>query len=153
MLLALVRVRVRVRANPNPNPEPNPNPNPNPKPNPNQVNCGGILAWVCVWTRSSEPAPPPTAAAAPPRRRDKAAVHTWPTRANTAPPSTDPFYYWMRGLRFDPPDSCAEALAACAAGASGPGTPEVREQGESGGVREESQSAPGRAAADLQGAK
>ena len=62
-------------------------------------------------------------------------------------------YYWMRGLRFDPPDSCAEALAACAAGASGPGTPEVREQGESGGVREESQSAPGRAAADLQGAK
>ena len=118
-----------------------------------QVNCGGILAWVCVWTRSSEPAPPPTAAAAPPRRRDKAAVHTWPTRANTAPPGTDPFYYWMRGLRFDPPDSCAEALAACAAGASGPGTPEVREQGESGGVREESQSAPGRAAADLQGAK
>ena len=71
---------------------------------------------------------PPTAAAAPPRRRDKAAVHTWPTRANTAPPSTDPFYYWMRGLRFDPPDSCAEALAACAAGASGPGTPEAREQ-------------------------
>lgn len=106
-----------------------------------QVNCGGILAWVCVWTRSSGPAPPPTAAAAP-RRRDKAAVHTWPTRTNAAPPSTDPFYYWMRGLRFDPPDSCAEALAACAAGASGPGTPEVRE-GESGGVREESQSAPG----------
>ena len=97
-----------------------------------QVNCGGILAWVCVWTRSSEPAPQPTAAAASaPPRRDKAAVHTWPTRANVAPPSTDPFYYWARGLRFDPLDSCTEAAAACAAGASGPGTPEVRE-GESG---------------------
>jgi SAM-dependent methyltransferase len=67
-----------------------------------QVNCGGILAWVCVWTRSSEPAPQPTAAAASaPPRRDKAAVHTWPTRANTAPPGTDPFYYWARGVRFE----------------------------------------------------
>ena len=93
-----------------------------------QVNCGGILAWVCAWTRSSAPAPQPTgAAAAAAPRRDPAAVHTWPKRASVAPAAahqrtnTDAFFYWEQGLRFDMLD-CGEVAAACAAGASGQGT-------------------------------
>ena len=62
-----------------------------------QINCGGILAWVCVWTRSHSAHDATTAvlAASVPKRPAGSA-----TRAQRT--STDAFFYYSRGLTLRP---------------------------------------------------
>ena len=72
-----------------------------------QVNCGGILAWVCCWTRSDS-APTATSAGSVPRRSCKPAgpaatnVNLPFAQQGGAPPtSTSAWFYWTRGVTFD----------------------------------------------------
>ena len=70
-----------------------------------QVNCGGILAWICWWTRSDSAPSGKTTAGSVPKRSSKPAG---PAATNVNLPlvqgdstSTSAWFYYTRGFLFD----------------------------------------------------
>ena len=66
-----------------------------------QVNCGGILAWVCVWRRSEAPLLWASASSVPKSTTKKSRDADGRAASDAARTSTDAFFYWARKVGYD----------------------------------------------------